>query len=213
MPYKDPEARRVYLKAWWEAHRDEQCAKKRDYRLTHREEEKARHQAYFTAHRETIMAYKAAWNAMHREHNRAYFRNYALKNRASKRLYHISRRALTAARARRERLEHPERYQSRRIRRRARQAGAPINDFTDAQWQEVKAAYGYCCAYCGKKTKRLTRDHITPLIANGSHTVQNIVPACLNCNSQKRTGPPPAPVQPLLLTIASARAHKHRRKD
>lgn len=66
------------------------------------------------------------------------------------------------------------------------------------QWQAILVAYNHHCAYCGK-TGKLTQDHIHPVSKGGEYTIHNIVPACLLCNSKKRTGPPPKPVQPLLL--------------
>lgn len=98
-------------------------------------------------------------------------------------------------------------------RRRARKNGAEVNDLTPAQWVEIQAAYGYRCVYCGSKMQCLTQDHITPLAHNGNHTVQNIVPACYACNYKKRTGPPLVPVQPLLLTVATARTYRKRSRN
>jgi 5-methylcytosine-specific restriction endonuclease McrA len=76
-------------------------------------------------------------------------------------------------------------------RRRARILAAPINDFTDAQWTQLKRNFNQRCAYCRKK-RRLTRDHVIPLSKGGSHTVSNIVPACQSCNSSKGTKARPA---------------------
>jgi 5-methylcytosine-specific restriction endonuclease McrA len=76
-----------------------------------------------------------------------------------------------------------------------------MNDFTEAEWQAMKAHYNHRCAYCGKRQKRLTQDHITPLSKGGSHTATNIVPACRSCNARKGTRPPLRPVQPLLFAL------------
>lgn len=108
--------------------------------------------------------------------------------------------------------EHPEAIRAYAKTRRARKAGAAMNDFTAAQWAEMQIAYDHRCAYCGKLAKgHLTRDHIIPLSQRGNHTFANIVPACSECNSKKRTGPPPSQVQPLLLTIAPAKPYKPRK--
>jgi|SRR5262245_28262130 len=103
---------------------------------------------------------------------------------------------------------HPEKLREGAERRRARQANAPLNDLTDEQWQEIKAAYDSRCVYCHKKMQRLTKDHIIPLAKGGSHTASNIVPACKSCNSRKSAGAPIVPVQPLLFTIAPKRKPK-----
>ena len=84
-------------------------------------------------------------------------------------------------------------------RRRARLKNAPVNDHTAAQWLAIKVIYRWSCVYCGKKTAALTQDHIIPLSKGGSHTMENIVPACAHCNSKKGGGKPLIPVQPVLL--------------
>lgn len=72
-------------------------------------------------------------------------------------------------------------------RRRARLAGAPINDLTEDQWDVIQASWGFRCAYCGVRGVELTKDHVVPLAAGGDHTAANIVPACLPCNAKKGT--------------------------
>ncbi len=76
-------------------------------------------------------------------------------------------------------------FRAKKKRRRARERGAEISDFTGEQWEAVKAAYGYRCAYCGTGTVALTQDHVIPLAKGGHHTATNIVPACKTCNSRK----------------------------
>lgn len=104
---------------------------------------------------------------------------------------------------------HPEQAQALDVvsksRRRAHVLAAPLNDLTPAQWQEIKAAYDHRCVYCGRSMARLTMDHITPLSKGGSHTRQNVVPACKTCNSKKKDRAVLAPVQPVLLTVAPAK--------
>ena len=96
-------------------------------------------------------------------------------------------------------LQHPEMRRERKRRHAVRKLQAPVNDLTAAQWKAIKEHYGYRCVYCGKKTAILSQDHLTPLSKGGSHTVSNVVPACMTCNRQKYTGPVLIPVQPLLL--------------
>lgn len=52
------------------------------------------------------------------------------------------------------------------------------------EWHAVVALFGGLCVYCGEE-KKLTRDHKTPLSRGGSDGIENIVPACLSCNSRK----------------------------
>jgi len=61
----------------------------------------------------------------------------------------------------------------------------PINEIlTETQWKTLLAKYDGHCAYCGKEAK-LTLDHVIPLIQGGKHSIDNVVPACLHCNSSK----------------------------
>lgn len=86
-------------------------------------------------------------------------------------------------------------------RRHARKVAAPINDFTPAQWRALCKAVGYRCCYCGKKfpSTKLTPDHLTPYVNQGSNTLHNILPCCGRCNSRKKDRAVLKPVQPFLL--------------
>ncbi|MFC1961707.1 HNH endonuclease [Chloroflexota bacterium] len=44
---------------------------------------------------------------------------------------------------------------------------------------------GYTCQYCGKQTRQLTLDHVTPRYRGGQHTWENVVSACAHCNRRK----------------------------
>lgn len=59
--------------------------------------------------------------------------------------------------------------------------------WTSADWLKSKLVWKSRCAYCGRRAKRLTRDHFIPLIdPKCPGTVPwNIVPACVSCNSSK----------------------------
>lgn len=68
--------------------------------------------------------------------------------------------------------------------RRRAQKHEAVSTLTKEEWQIILNQYEYCCAYCGKKTL-LTQDHIIPLSKGGHHTKNNVVPACITCNSKK----------------------------
>lgn len=59
-------------------------------------------------------------------------------------------------------------------------------DYSEAKWENCKKNFNNECAYCGKKTD-LTQDHFIPLFKNGEYTINNVVPACINCNSSKNS--------------------------
>ena len=67
----------------------------------------------------------------------------------------------------------------------ARALGAEGRGLTATQWAEIMKAWGGRCAYC-RKAGRMTRDHIHPLSAGGTHNPANIAPACQPCNSAKK---------------------------
>ncbi len=43
----------------------------------------------------------------------------------------------------------------------------------------------YICQYCGRATRELTLDHITPRHRAGEHSWENVVSACIPCNRRK----------------------------
>lgn len=60
-----------------------------------------------------------------------------------------------------------------------------LKNFTPEQWEYCKTFFNYSCAYCGSKTKSLTKDHFVPLSKGGVFTASNILPACNCCNIAK----------------------------
>lgn len=69
-------------------------------------------------------------------------------------------------------------------RRNARMKGA-VGSHTHIQWVVLMNKFGWRCACC-KQPKKLTKDHIVPLVAGGSDYIENIQPLCRECNSSKR---------------------------
>jgi 5-methylcytosine-specific restriction endonuclease McrA len=219
--------------AYVQANSDKITAYQAQYREEHREELRQQGRVYRAANRETIKARRQQRYAVtlgrdplarqqkyrrYRETSLAARKLYYAKNReailedgkARQKLYYRANREKILAKNALWEKNHPEVKALKNALRKARKRNAPVNDLSRTQWQEIKAHYGQRCFYCGRKMQRLTMDHIIPLSKGGSHTASNIVPACLSCNSRKLTGPPPVPVQPLLLTVAPAR--KKRRK-
>ena len=54
-------------------------------------------------------------------------------------------------------------------------------------WWQQKIQAGICC-YCRQNvgSGQLTMDHILPLIRGGQSIKSNLVPACKQCNSDKK---------------------------
>lgn len=81
--------------------------------------------------------------------------------------------------------ENPERALERSRRRRARRQEATVESFTAdellASWAE-RGLSG--CTYCPDGEYEHA-DHVVPLARGGSHSIDNLVPACERCNTSK----------------------------
>lgn len=83
--------------------------------------------------------------------------------------------------------EHLEKY--REIKRAAnrRRHGRKMNG-PGVSVREVRALlarFENKCAYCGRPSE--TIDHATPLARGGKHEIENLLPACRECNFEKKT--------------------------
>ena len=194
--------------------RERQCAANRKSYAKHRTSRLQRQKASLAKRRDK-----------RREWERKYRKEHPEKVLAISMRYRESHREATRESTRKWKARNPEKVQAKgkawraknpdkvsamskmhKARRRAQKASAPFNDFTAKQWREMCKAAGYKCAYCDKKFpfKQLTMDHITPLSKGGSHTLSNILPACLECNMRKNAGEVLRPVQPFLLVDEGA---------
>ena len=60
-----------------------------------------------------------------------------------------------------------------------------LSTLTTQQWNDIKLHFNNRCCYCGKE-KPLQQEHFIPLTGKGEYTQNNIICACINCNSSKR---------------------------
>lgn len=74
-----------------------------------------------------------------------------------------------------------------RVKNRPHRYGSIIEVVTDADMDAIWARFHYACAYCENADVPLTIDHVVPVTKGGAHSKDNLVPACLSCNSRKRT--------------------------
>ena len=65
---------------------------------------------------------------------------------------------------------------------------AKARELRKTRWWQQKTASGLCY-YCGKKFRYqdLTMDHRVPLARGGRSTKDNLVPACKECNTKKKS--------------------------
>jgi 5-methylcytosine-specific restriction endonuclease McrA len=61
-------------------------------------------------------------------------------------------------------------------------------ELRNSPWWKRKCSAGVC-HYCGKQVgaKALTMDHVVPLARGGRSTKGNVVPACKDCNTAKKS--------------------------
>lgn len=76
---------------------------------------------------------------------------------------------------------NPALYRSYSATRRARMRNAQMFLITK---KEYKKLYSTDCFYCGNSANSI--DHVIPLSRGGSHSIGNLVPACLHCNCSKK---------------------------
>jgi 5-methylcytosine-specific restriction endonuclease McrA len=69
-----------------------------------------------------------------------------------------------------------------------RREKARARELRQSGWWKRRIAYGRC-HYCGREVgaRRLTLDHVVPLIRGGTSVRGNVVPACKDCNSAKKS--------------------------
>jgi 5-methylcytosine-specific restriction endonuclease McrA len=112
------------------------------------------------------------WNESHPE-----------QRRAAKRLYYSRHReqhkAVMAAYHR----THPEVRRAKGNAYRAR-ARATEGQFTSAEWLALVERFQGRCAY-REEVGPLQVDHRTPLSRGGANSIDNILPACRRCNTEK----------------------------
>ena len=65
---------------------------------------------------------------------------------------------------------------------------AKARELRKSRWWQNKIAAGIC-HYCEEKfpAKELTMDHLHPLARGGRSTKGNLVPACKECNTRKKS--------------------------
>ncbi len=84
------------------------------------------------------------------------------------------------------RKNNPKKKQAIDNNRRARKNNAS-GKITSNEWASLVAATGNKCLRCEDENAKLTIDHVIPLVAGGSNSIDNAQPLCQKCNSSKGT--------------------------
>src|SRR6266542_3634045 len=221
MPYKDPEKRRLYHlrynRTYRITHHQQLLRDKRKYNRIHHKELSTLHHLRYAIDPEPFIKTQQTYNAKHPDRQKKYYETNKEKILTRNKTHHLVNKDKRNLHSRSYHAAHPEKKKAYNTthkeersqynqKRRALKNKAPLNDLTAAQWRIIQETFDHRCAYCHRRARgHLTQDHLTPMSLGGSHTVHNVVPACISCNASKQAGPPPVPVQPLLLTLAAPR--------
>jgi len=116
---------------------------------------------------------------------KAYIKANPEKVKASRQVHYQANKERMRRKARLWQLKNPLAFKAQMAKRRARKRNATICDLTCEQWVATLERFGHRCAYCYRPLLKPTQDHIIPLAAGGNHTMDNIVPACRQCNASK----------------------------
>lgn len=150
------------------------------YNDAHKEERAMRQREYYKEHGEIQRQASNNWKRKNSERTKEYMHDWYEKNKENKSVYnHDYGQA------------NHDRVLERSRKQRAIRFGK--NEFfTEKEFFEKFEQLGRKCFYCGKAltTETVTRDHYIPFTKGGSDTIENIVPCCANCNSQKRNKMP-----------------------
>lgn len=138
-----------------------------DYYNKHKNELRVYWVQHYKTHRQTIIARSVVYQATHREQKR---RNQSVYNQKNK-----------------------DKHRIKEQRRRARKLSLPM-EFTDDNWKTALEYFHGCCAYCGNPPRLfdihavLHAEHFIPLssIHCPGTIPTNILPACQECNFNKR---------------------------
>jgi len=156
------ESRKVYNKAWREAHIIEVTERVGRWRAEHADELCVARKVWYQENKELSAARSRAYQSTHKEQMREASRRY---------------------------LQTPEgKAKNRRgVHVRKARVRAVSHTFTVRDWMAVLQQFNHRCAYCGAADVPLEQEHIVPLVQGGGYVVGNIVPVCARCNSSKHT--------------------------
>lgn len=185
---------------WTKNNKESRKISRRRWRQNNPEKEKATSRRFYRNHcedeKERARIYKKNNPEKGREHAKKWRKNNPEKVRLSINRWCKNNPEKIKEYSKRNKKNHPEQIRKDNRRRRNYKLNAE-GSHTEQEWQDKKKKYCYRCAYCGihenvlkdkykcKKWWLLTEDHIIPLTKKGTDYINNIIPACVSCNSTK----------------------------
>jgi len=208
MPYKDPDMKRAWGKAYYAAHLDKITKQHELYRVSHRksiakqkavryqahqDEERARGRAYYTEHREHMNQQQAIYYKAHYDEIAHYQKGWHDDHRTQLReqdaIYYQTHGEKIRERSVLYRRTHPTQCSSLRAKYRALKSDVLIGDQVaiKAIYRQARENKHIRCYLCHRHIPIGGRhvDHILPLSKGGAHTASNLAVACASCNLSK----------------------------
>lgn len=171
--------------------RDREAPLEKSAAEARREERNAKRRARYAANPEKARAASRAWHHANREKALAKLKkryanpSYLEQHRARENARYAAEPEKIRRRTKAWKQNNPDKVRSIFHRRRSRIRGTCSPGVTPAEWQTLVELFNGCCAYCGKRCKKLTVDHIVPIAKHGRDEIENVLPACTSCNCSK----------------------------
>jgi len=158
-------------KDYYQRNRDKILAQKSVYYQRKYDDIANYRKQYYKKNQKLLLAQKREFYQINgdalREKNRAYARNNRDKMNAYYRKYAV---------------ENPDVIRNKRIKRRLRMMDNGIFQVTK---RDLRRLLSRQCVFCGTK-ENITLDHVIPVARGGRHSVGNLMPLCLSCNTSKQ---------------------------
>jgi 5-methylcytosine-specific restriction endonuclease McrA len=142
---------------------------------------------YRKDHPEQTAENKERWTLEHKDYWVEYSKKYYLEHqeglKEKSRKFRSEHKEYYIEYNRQWRKDNPEKQKLFDIVKRLKKRELPAT-LTEKQWQIIKERFSNKCAYCGKE-KPLEQEHFIALSKDGEYTINNIIPACRNCNASK----------------------------
>lgn len=157
----------------------------RQYYIDNKETVKVKRAAYQKAHRPEQYAHTQAWRKRNlekmREAGRRQYANNVEHRRAVKNAWRLENPEAIKTYLKRYRVQHLPKMAEKAHKYRARKRSNGVYQVSE---KELIKLYSSPCIACGT-TERVTVDHIIPIARGGRHSIGNLQPLCLSCNSSK----------------------------
>jgi 5-methylcytosine-specific restriction endonuclease McrA len=157
----------------------------KQYYIDNKETVKVKRAAYQKAHQAEQYEHLKKWRKNNpekaREAGRRQYANNVEHRRAIKNAWRMENPEATKTYLERYRVQHLPKMAEKAHKYRARKRSNGVYQVSE---KELIKLYSSPCIACGT-TERVTVDHIIPIVRGGRHSIGNLQPLCLTCNSSK----------------------------